>query len=207
MKLTIPESFKNKMKGWFAEKKEQLKEFIPTNTWTLEADKPPTPSPQFAQPTPTPQPAFDSTNHTEIERKMRQGLREYSQKATGGKELPVERYIPKFMEAVKKYDFFKKNPFLLPQIAILETSGGKYITRPNNLLNWGINYPGNNQLFAQMNMDEVLDRAISGIGERSPYYNEIRKTNDLQKFAETYEPSNKDYYRSLKSGMDYFSNL
>ncbi len=133
--------------------------------------------------------------------KIRKGLR-----GQLGRETPAEQYIPQFVEAAQKYDFFRQNPYLLPQIAILETSGGLNITRPNNIVNWGINFPGNNEAFAQMTPQEVLGRAISGLGERDPNYTDIRKNNDLQKFAQTYEPANPSYYGNLMKGIQYFQN-
>src|SRR3990167_5100752 len=105
-------------------------------------------------------------DYKDIENKIRKGLKKYSQTYNQGKSVLAERYIPEFVEAAKKYPIFRDNPYLLPQIAILETSGGQNITRPNNLLNWGINYPGNNEEFSKMNVKSVLDKAISGLGER-----------------------------------------
>lgn len=138
-------------------------------------------------------------NTIELARKIRSGLREQL-----GKETPVEQYIPQLVEATRQYEFFRKNPYLLPQLAILETSGGQNITRPNNLLNWGIANPANNPIFAQMTPEEVLARAISGLGERSPYYKDVRHTGNLRKFAQIYEPANPDYYQNLISGIRVF---
>ena len=90
---------------------------------------------------------------------------------------------------------------------ILETSGGRNVTRPNNLVNWGINYPGNNEVFAQMKPGEVLDRAISGLGERSPYYHRVRRDNDLEEFARIYEPANQSYHSNLIKGIKAFEEL
>lgn len=136
----------------------------------------------------------------EIARKIRAGYAEYSK----GVPLPALDHVDQFVQATQQYPFFAKNPYLLPQIAILETSGGRNITRPNNLLNWGINVPGNNEAFSKMTPAEVVARAISGLGQRSPYYNEIRQTNDLQKFAKIYEPTNDSYYNALTEGFKLF---
>lgn len=139
-----------------------------------------------------------------IEEKIRKGLINYV-----GEDAPVLEFVPQMVEATKKYDIFKNNPFLLPTISILETSGGRNITRPNNLLNWGINYPGNNLLFSLMSQQDVLGRAISGLGERSSYYEPFRtgesmSEEDVSRFARTYEPANLSYGSNLWEGMKFF---
>lgn len=145
---------------------------------------------------------LDNSNSSEnLGQKILKGLR-----AQLGKKTPIEDYIPQFVDAANKYPFFKQNPYLLPQLSILETSGGQNVTRPNNFLNWGINYPGNNDAFSKMKPEDVLDRAISGLGERDPNYTNIRQTNDLMQFAKTYEPANPDYYNNLVKGMQVFQS-
>jgi len=145
----------------------------------------------------------------EIEENIRAGLRSYAEDYNQGNPVPAEDYIDDFVEAAEKYPIFRANPYLLPQIAILESSGGLNITRPNNMLNWGINYPGNNEAFSQMSVEDVLQRAISGLGERSPYYEQFRTGKPLSEeevggFAKTYEPANPDYAMNLLKGMQKF---
>lgn len=151
------------------------------------------------QPTPTPTP-------DPIEQKIRQGLTNY-----GGEDLPALNYVPQIMQAMERYPFLKNNPYLIPELMILETSGGRNITKPNNLVNWGISYPGNNEAFSKMTKEQVLERALSGLGNRSPYYSQFRTGNpmtaeELLQFAKIYEPMNYDYGRSLSEGIKYFDN-
>ncbi len=160
--------------------------------------QPQTRAPIASMTTPTPAPDID------VGERIRRGLVRY-----GGEDLPALKYLPHFTEATKKYPMFQHNPYLLPQMTILETSGGRNITRPNNLLNWGISFPGNNQAFSKMKAEDVLNTAISGLGERSPYYKKFRQSRPLtreevEEFARTYEPANPDYGRSLWEGMETF---
>lgn len=145
----------------------------------------------------------------ELEDQILAGLREYSRIYNQGKPVPAEQYTGQMAEAAMKYDIFKNNPGLLPQLMILETSGGMNVTRPNNLINWGINYPGNNEEFAKMSKEEVLARAISGLGERSPYYDQFRTgkpltDEQLMEFAKVYEPANASYGSNLVKGIKAF---
>lgn len=122
----------------------------------------------------------------------------------------------KFAEATQRYPIFKKYPFLLPQIAIAETSGGKYITRENNPLNWGarIQAKGN---YNPKSWDQSIEDAITAIGgdanrgeagssrqRQTEYYKQFRKSGDLKDFANVYEPDNGDYYDILAKGMPLF---
>lgn len=124
----------------------------------------------------------------------------------GGKDAPLHEYSQQLSKATEDYEFFEDNPYLLPVIAHLETSSGKNITRPNNLLNWGINFPGNNEAFAKMTVEQVLDRAISGLGERSDIYERFRTgkpltDEEIVDFANTYEPANLSYGPNLLDGI------
>lgn len=144
------------------------------------------------------------TPRDNIEYKIKKGLRTYSELYYGGQPLPSEDHISQFIEASKKYPFFKKHPYLLPTLTILETSGGLNITRPNNLVNWAIRLPENNEAFSHMTRAQVLDRAISGIGERDINYIGIRDTGDLLKFANKYEPCNESYYTNMLKMIGFF---
>jgi len=125
-----------------------------------------------------------------------------------GNNSPFQQFAPQIQQAYEKYPFLKNNPELIPLIGHLETSSGKNITRPNNLLNWGINFPGNNEIFAGMNQRSVLDRALSGLGERSPYYSQFRTgqpmtDEELMQFAKVYEPANDSYGPNLIQGRNF----
>jgi hypothetical protein len=141
----------------------------------------------------------------EIERKMRAGLNRYPK---------MEQYIPTMMEAVNNYPMFRANPFLIPQQAILETSGGANITRPNNLINWGIRDPEANARFSQMTIEDVLKAAMDRLGKTTsiPAYKALhhgRKATpeELKMYANTYEPANLSYYDNLAKGIEYFEGL
>lgn len=129
----------------------------------------------------------------------------------GGKNAPTAQYADVIAQATNKYEFLKDNPYLIPAIAHLETSSGKNITRPNNDLNWGINYPGNNQAFSKMTREQVLEKALSGFGERSPYYQKFRTGNPLTdeqiiELAKVYEPANKDYPQNLVNAIKFIQS-
>lgn len=121
---------------------------------------------------------------------------------------PSAEAVKKMVEAPNRYDVFKNNPYLLPAISIVETSAGQNMTRPKsspnpqNLINWGI-YTD----FAPKTQAEAVERALTGIGERSPYYQSFRDTNDLEDFVNTYAPAsdgNEGYMDKLVKAMAYF---
>lgn len=161
---------------------------------TIYADDYQKPQPQVA-PQQTPQPNFD-------ENMVRQAIGVYG----GGS--PFEQYAPQIAQAYERYPFLRNNPELIPLIGHLETSSGRNVTRPNNLLNWGINYPGNNPIFATMSPEAVLERALSGLGQRSPYYKQFRTgqpltDEELMQFGNIYEPANRAYGPNLVQGRRF----
>ena len=182
------------------------------------------------QPTPTPQVlnqivnaqsrkemAQASSSEKEIERKIRAGFREYAKSQGVQGELPVEKYVPLLVEATKKYPVFKEQPFLLPQVSILETSGGRNITRPNNILNWGARLQKAGD-YSPESYEQAIQDAITAIGgdmeSRPPgtprgrtasYYQGFRDNpQDLKNFSNTYEPTNPEYYQNLIKGIEVF---
>jgi hypothetical protein len=129
----------------------------------------------------------------------------------GGQDAPLLAYTQQIANASTKYDLYKNNPYLIPVISHLETSSGRNVTRPNNLTNWGINYPGNNERFANMTQEQVLDRAISGMAERSPYYQQFRTgkpltDEEIMALGKIYEPANNDYPTNLLNGIRYIES-
>jgi len=145
-----------------------------------------------------------------IENAIRKGLIEY------GANPRLVEFAPLFAQAAQKYPIFAKNPFLLPQIAILETSGGRNITRPNNPLNWGarVQATGN---YNPLSWQESINDAITAIGgdplrgpagstrqKQTTYYQPFRESGDLKTFANIYEPDNGDYYDALVKGLPLF---
>ena len=155
----------------------------------------------FSTPTPTPTPEWEP-----IKKSMEKGWQNWN-------NPPASAYTQIMAEESLKYPILKKYPFLLPAISILETSGGKNITYPNNLLNWGI-IPQKKGQFTPKSFEEVISKAASGIGERMPYYKEFRETGNLEDLAEVYAPieqnpetGGKIYAQRLKDIMDVFTNL
>lgn len=122
---------------------------------------------------------------------------------------PSAQAVRLMAEAQDKYPVFKKNPALLPAMAIVETGAGKYMTRPKgpnpqNLMNWGI-YTD----FVPRDQAHSVERAISGIGERMPYYNKFRQTKNIEDFANVYAPAgdgNEGYLEKLRKAMQYFGD-
>lgn len=169
----------------------------PASTTTPMPMPTPTPTPlPTPMPTPMPTPTPTPDNLAEMTRML---------SIYGGNDAPIHQYAAQLNKARQTYDFWNDNPELLALLPHLETSSGRNITRPNNLTNWGINYPGNNEIFAQMTPEEVLDRFITGVAERSPYYADFRTgepltDEELLRFASIYEPANQGYGQNLVEG-------
>lgn len=85
---------------------------------------------------------------------------------------------------IDKYPVYKKHPFLLPALHLLETSGGAKTKRPNNFTNWGVYLKDYNPENPVVN----LERTATGIAERSPYYKDFRETMDLNDLGRVYAP-------------------
>lgn len=96
----------------------------------------------------------------------------------GGSDAPLNQYADQLAGATR-YQFWKDNPELLTLFPFQETSSGRNVTKPNNLTNWGIFGPGNNEVFSQMTKAQVLDRFITGMAERDPNYVKYRTGKSL----------------------------
>jgi hypothetical protein len=163
-----------------------------------------------------PTPKAGSTKK-ETERKIRAGLKAYAKQYAGGIKLPIEQYIPMFVEATEKYPIFKQNPFLLPQVSILESSGGRNVTRENNPLNWGARIQKQG-LYSPKSWEESINDAITAIAgdvrarppsqpnryRQTAYYEPFRRSGNIRDFANIYEPENRDYYDALRGGIGLF---
>jgi hypothetical protein len=150
------------------------------------------------------------TTTDDIKNAIIKGLEEY------GAASELIGFADKFAQATERYPIFKKYPFLLPQIAIAETSGGKYVTRENNPLNWG----ARSQVagfYSPQSWEQSIEDAITAIGgeeNRGPkgsnrqrqteYYKKFRETGNLKDFTDVYEPANGDYYNIISKGMPLF---
>lgn len=171
----------------------------PNSTYNSAPTNTPTSSP-VQTPMPTPMPIND------ISEKIRKGLVDY-----GGENLPALDYIPLFEQAAQQYPVFAHNPYLLPQISILESSGGRNITRPNNPLNWGARMQAQG-LFNPISYEESINKAVSGIGERMGAYEPFRvdrplTEEEIYQFANIYEPANQSYGPNLFAGIQRFQEL
>lgn len=167
--------------------------------------------PQNVQRNTAPHPStadFQRPNPQSVESAILQGLREYS----GGNALPIEEFIPMFVQATQDYPVFAQHPFLLPQISILETSGGRNVTRENNPLNWGARLQAQG-LYNPQTPEEAIMAAITAIGgapdrgRSASYYEPFRQSMDPLEFAQIYEPANPSYGRNLVAGMDLFNQF
>ena len=165
--------------------------------------------PQPEEPKVQPQPAseqYASPQPQDVEEQMRKVLTDY-----GGEDLPAMDYIPLFMEAMKMYPMFAQNPYLLPQMSILESSGGQNVTRPNNPLNWGARVQAEGG-FSPESFEESIMKAITGMGERFDYYEPFRQDRpltdeEIMAFAQVYEPANAGYGGNLLEGIKHFQNF
>lgn len=161
----------------------------------------------YQKPTPSPQVKRPNTDPilAEVERKIRAGLMEYSR----GEPLPMQDYVPNFVDAASKYDLFRYNPYLMPSVGINETSGGKNITFDNNLINYGIKFPKINAEFKATTMDDALNRSLKEMGQTGQVYKRFRTgkpltDEELLDFANTYEPTNGSYYNQIKGQIGAF---
>ena len=100
---------------------------------------------------------------------------------------PAATLSGEFAAQVPKYKVFRDNPYLLPAMSILETSGGAKQKFKHNLLNWGI-VPQQKGMFDPANPQEVINKAASGIGERMSYYDNFRRTGNLDDLSNVYAP-------------------
>ena len=124
----------------------------------------------------------------------------------GGKGAPLHKYEHVIENAIDKYDLFKNNPYLIPVIAHLETSSGRNITRPNNLINYGIRIKKINELFERVGIEDALRRSLKEIGSTGSTYKKFRTgkpltDEEILEFGSKYEPENLDYPKNLLNGI------
>lgn len=151
-----------------------------------------------ATPTPSPTPSPEDALYNQL----LEGFGRYG-------ATPSAQAVRVMAKAPQQYpNTFGKNPYLLPAMSIIETSAGQNITRPKNvenpqnLMNWGIYND-----FEPKNQAESVEKAMTGIGERMPYYKDFRESGDVQDFAHVYAPpsdGNDDYLGKLKKAQAYF---
>lgn len=160
-------------------------------------------------PTQAPQPAHVQFVPEEASRRLQAGFNEYLNKSQDQGLSSIHERVPQFVKAAETYPVFKANPYLIPAVSILETSAGRNITRPNNLINWGVRIPENNEMFKKMTQEQVLEIALRRIGKDSPYYEKFRHgkkltDKEIQDFANIYEPTNASYGPNLIDTIKMF---
>ncbi len=118
---------------------------------------------------------------------------------------PARKYARVFAKEAVKYPATRKQPFLVPALSILETSGGKNVTYPNNITNWGIYEP----TFKPKDVETVIERTTSGLAKRYPQYKEFQKTGKLKDLVYVYAPptenNSSQYLRNLKEKIKMFN--
>ncbi len=189
-------------------------QYVPSPQISAQSPTPPISAPSQPQNT-TPMAPINgggAVNYDTLGQQMVKGLR-----GQLGGQTPIENYIPQFVEAAKKYPIFQKYPFLLPQIAILESSGGVNVTRANNPLNWGARIQAAGQ-YSPNSWQQSIDDAITAIGgdynsrpkgstrgANADFYQKFRDSGNLKDFVSTYEPANDSYYGNLSKGIEFFN--
>lgn len=139
------------------------------------------------------------------------GYEKYKQSQNFQGTLPAQNLAPIFAEFAQRYPLYQQNPYLMPAVAIYETSGGLNVTRPNNLINYGVRLPVVQRIFSQpsMTMEEALRRSLYEMAKPgSPYakYATGRPMTreELIRFAQQYEPNNGAYFGNLSGGLQEF---
>jgi hypothetical protein len=167
------------------------------------------PKPTVAQVTPTATPPIAATP-TEKETMIKKYFDYY--------DAPFSKYAKQFAENAENHNLDYRIPAV---ISMLETSGGKNVTRENN--------PGNvnaRQGQTYKDMETGIKALASIIGGRegdewtaaqkrnASYYQKYRDTitkenpvGDLDILAKIYEPANPDYPRQLKWGVENFEKM
>jgi hypothetical protein len=183
---------------------------------------PSTPSqvPPSSMPSSSPLPTPMAGAPVDLESRIRAGYRKYS----GGKEVPMEKNIPLLVEAAKKYPIFQQNPYLIPAVSLVETSGGQNWKLNNNPLSWAARVQQAGNYKPQSDSQSIMDMitAVGGDAERGKGYDpetaktrqaqtapyeKFRKSNDLKDFATTYEDAgNLKYYPALMDAIKLFQN-
>lgn len=122
---------------------------------------------------------------------------------------PVATLSAQFADLAGQHPILRQYPYLLPSVAIQETSGGRKVKYPNNPINWGIYVKD----FKPTNFEMTLQKAAAGIGgdptSNSAYiYQDFRDSGDLKDFVRHYAPPNENdsakYLADLQANMARF---
>lgn len=154
-----------------------------------------TPTPTRALPKPT------NMKNAELAEKIRKGFIKY-----GGENLPVATLAASFADETMKYPILKRYPYLLPSIALKETSGGKHQAYKHNPMNYGIYLQQAGQ-FNPESPEEVIMKSARAIGGEQSLYNKFQETGNLDDFINTYAPPVENDTKKYRQDLDYFFNL
>lgn len=132
----------------------------------------PTPAPTPPQtptpmPTPTPTPTPMGTPGQEV---FTRGFEGYGS--------PLATASGQFAQSAAQNPL--PDPLLPAIIALMESSGGRNQTFANNPFNWGMQ--------PMPDLNTAIDRIYSGIGGRTPYYEDYLQSGDLSDFFNVYTP-------------------
>lgn len=158
-----------------------------------------------AQPTPMPMPSstpqpIQGNTAADYQAAIEEGYKNWGSPPAATMSAQMASYID-------KYPIFKKHPFLLPALTLLESGGGSKMKMPNNPTNWGIYVKD----FKPSSMAETIDKTATGIAERMPAYEAFRKSGNLEDLARVYAPESdnpgtggSNYARNAESIMQVF---
>lgn len=132
----------------------------------------------------------------------------------GDQDVPVTHEIEAIYNEAVKYPIYYKYPFLIPAISFLETRGGRDLQPGNdaatphkkyNATSWAIYVKPED--WTPSSLNEVLTKTTSGIGERTSYYDQFRKTGDLLDLGNVYAPPSDNGGENGTGGATYAKNL
>jgi hypothetical protein len=187
-----------------------------------------TPVAQKPSPTPTPAPQSSGTPTPEkfpyTKEQFVAAVKDGYKNWFGESPVPVTDYAEKVYDEEIKYPIYTKYPFLIPAIAFLETRGGRDLQPQNasasahkrfNATSWAIHVKPED--WTPSSLDEVLNKTVSGIGARSPYYKGFRETGNLSDIGNIYAPPSDNggpggtggetYAKNLSNVMDVFNTV
>jgi hypothetical protein len=116
---------------------------------------------------------------------------------------PVSGLAEYMVQESMKYPQLAKNPWIIPAIALKETGGGKNMKFSNNPLNWGIY----EKSFQPKSMEEVIERATSGIGKRMGAYQDFRNSGEAKDIIKRYAPPSENDTQKYIEDMEYFRKM
>ncbi len=173
----------------------------------------------YPQGTASPYVFGQNLSKADLQRKIQEGYREYS----GGRQVPMEDYMNKMVDAPSRFPAFAKNPFLIPAVSVVETSAGQNWKLNKNPISWAarVQQAGG---YSPSSPDQAIEDMITAVGgdpnrgagfdpqtaqnrmATESYYQPFRNTNNLWDFTQAYENSsgNPNYYPALVKALQMF---